>query len=238
MAEAPLTDRTSRMRRATTADQIKELILGRQLKPGDPLPTESELCAALDVSRSSVREAIRTLATLDIVEVRHGHGTFVGRMSLDPMVQALVFRGALSPVDNVRALREVVEIRMALDLAMAPRVVEAHSGTRDGVLGKLVEEMVASAKFGRTFLEADRAFHTQLLDAIDNKLAGQLVGAFWDVHTAVLPRLGLALPEDLRQTAAAHGNMLKAAQSGDVEGFRRAVIEHYEPLERALRTAD
>src|SRR5690606_15222188 len=72
------------MRRSETADRIRELILTRELRTGDPLPTEAELCDALDVSRSSVREAIRSLATLDIVEVRHGHGTFVGKMSLDP----------------------------------------------------------------------------------------------------------------------------------------------------------
>ena len=103
------TGRASRMRRATTADQIKQLILTRGLTPGDPLPTEAELCEELDVSRSSVREAIRTLSTLDIVDVRHGHGTYVGPMSLDPMVEALVFRGVLSPGDDLRALRDVVE---------------------------------------------------------------------------------------------------------------------------------
>ena len=75
------TSRASRMRRSTTADQIKQLILTRGLRPGDPLPTEAELCDILEVSRSSVREAIRTLSTLDIVDVRHGHGTYVGAMS-------------------------------------------------------------------------------------------------------------------------------------------------------------
>ena len=119
------TSRASRMRRSTTADQIKQLIIARGLTPGDPLPTEAELCEELDVSRSSVREAIRTLSTLDIVDVRHGHGTYVGPMSLDPMVEALVFRGVLSPEGSLQSLREVVEVRLALDLSMAERVVAA-----------------------------------------------------------------------------------------------------------------
>ena len=80
----------------------------RGLKPGDALPTKAELCDTLGVSRSSVREAIRTLSTLDIVDVRHGHGTYVGPMSLDPRVEALVFRGVLSPDGSFEALREVV----------------------------------------------------------------------------------------------------------------------------------
>ena len=235
MAQTP--HRRGTMRRAETADRIRDLILTRELIPGDPLPTESELCDTLDVSRSSVREAIRSLATLDIVEVRHGHGTFVGNMSLDPMVQALVFRGSLSSGDNLRALREIVEVRLALDLAMAEQIVGALAGTEQPVLDELVAQMTESAQAGRTFLEADRAFHTRILAAVDNQLAGQLVAAFWDIHTAVLPRLGLALPSDMQQTAHAHGEMVTAALAGDLAGYRHAVVTHYEPLQRMLEKA-
>ncbi|MDO5656723.1 MAG: GntR family transcriptional regulator [Paracoccus sp. (in: a-proteobacteria)] len=222
------------MRRNTTAEQIKRLILTRGLRPGDTIPTESELCAELGVSRSSVREAIRTLSTLDIVEVRHGHGTMVGQMSLDSLVETLVFRGVLSPADDLAALREVVELRCALDLALAPNVVAAHRGQSDASLAGLVAQMVENAAQGQPFLQADRQFHTELLAPINNRLAGQLVAAFWDIHTAVLPRLGLALPSDLRQTAKAHGDMLDAAQAGDIDAYRRAVVEHYQPLQRML----
>ncbi|WP_228479417.1 FadR/GntR family transcriptional regulator [Microbacterium atlanticum] len=229
--------RSSRMRRVTTADQIKQLILERNLRPGDPLPTEAELCETLDVSRSSVREAIRTLSTLDIVDVRHGHGTYVGGMSLDPMVEALVFRGVLAPEGSLDALREVVEIRLALDLAMSDRVVSALDGARTPELDAMVAEMIERAEQGETFLDADRAFHTTLFDAIGNHLAVQLVGAFWDVHTAVLPQLGLALPADIELTAQAHADMLEAARSGDLDRYRRAVIDHYAPLQRSLTHA-
>lgn len=226
------------MRRSTTADQIKQLILTRGLKPGDPLPTEAELCEALNVSRSSVREAIRALSTLDIVDVRHGHGTYVGAMSLDPMVQALVFRGVLSPSGSVDALREVVEIRLALDLALADAVVQgAHDDAAASELQTLVDEMVDKASRNEGFLEADRAFHTKLFAATGNQLAEQLVGAFWDVHTAVVPQLGIAMPADIQDTANAHGDMLAAALRGDVESYRRAVVEHYRPLQRSLSAA-
>jgi len=229
--------RSARMRRSTAADEIKKLILTRNLKPGDPLPTETELCETLDVSRSSVREAIRTLSTLDIVDVRHGHGTYVGAMSLDPMVEALVFRGVLSPEGSLDALREVVEVRLALDLALAETIVGAAVVEDSTALSALVDEMVDKASRGESFLEADRAFHTTLFAATGNQLAVQLVGAFWDVHTAVVPQLGIAVPADIRDTAAAHGAMLTAALDGDVEAYRRAVIDHYRPLQKSISKA-
>ncbi|RLQ81064.1 FadR family transcriptional regulator [Mycetocola zhadangensis] len=222
------------MRRTTVADEIKKLILTRELKPGDLLPTETELCETLDVSRSSVREAIRTLSTLDIVDVRHGHGTYVGAMSLDPMVEALVFRGVLSPDGSLAALREVVDVRLALDLAMADNIVDGAIDDDSDELSALVDDMVDKASRGEMFLEADRAFHTKLFAVTGNRLAAQLVGAFWDIHTAVIPQLGITVPADIQRTAEAHGDMLASALRGDVEGYRRAVVEHYKPLQRAI----
>ncbi|MDO5648491.1 FadR/GntR family transcriptional regulator [Paracoccus sp. (in: a-proteobacteria)] len=225
-------------RRNAAAEQIKSLILARGLRPGDLMPTETDLCAELGISRSSLREAMRTLTALDIVEVRHGHGTVVGQMSLDSLVETLVFRGVLSRGDDLAVLREVVELRCALDLAMADAVMAAHQGRDDASLAELVAQMIDRANRGETFVQADRQFHTELLAPINNTLAGQMVAAFWDIHTAVLPRLGLALPADLRQTARAHGELLRAAQAGDAAAYRAAVLDHYEPLQRMLRDGD
>lgn len=221
-------------RKVTTSDRIKDLILSDGLRPGDLLPTEGELCTRLGVSRSNVREAIRKLSTLDIVDVRHGHGTYVGEMTLDALVEALVFRGVLSPGDDLDALRDVVEVRKALDHGMSEQIVDALKGTENSELKDLVDEMTALAADGRTFPQQDRAFHTGLLAKLGNSLVGQLVAAFWDVHTAVLPKLNVAVAADLEQTARAHGLMLEAAESGDAEAFRAAITAHYEPIMRAL----
>ena len=221
-------------RKVTTSDRIKDLILSDGLRPGDLLPTEGELCSRLGVSRSNVREAIRKLSTLDIVDVRHGHGTYVGEMTLDALVEALVFRGVLSPGDDLDALRDVVEVRKALDHGMSEQIVDALNGTENSELKDLVDEMTALAADGKTFPQQDRAFHTGLLAKLGNSLVGQLVAAFWDVHTAVLPKLNVAVAADLEQTAHAHGLMLEAAESGDAEAFRAAITAHYEPIMRAL----
>src|SRR5699024_10966061 len=102
-----MTEAAATGRKVTTSDRIKALILAARLRPGHRRPTEGELCARLGVSRSNVSEAIRKLTTLDIVDVRPGHGTYVGQMSLDALLEALVFRGVLSPGDDVYAVRDV-----------------------------------------------------------------------------------------------------------------------------------
>lgn len=221
----------------TTTGAIKQLILDRHLRPGDPMPTENELVELLGVSRSSVREAVRTLVALDILEVRHGHGTFVGGVSLRPLVEALVFRGVMSPGDDYRTVREVVEMRTSLDLAMAEKVVDRLAGGGAEDLRALTATMVAAAAKGDNFAEADRAFHVGLAELQDNQLFGQMVGALWEIHSTITPKLGLPTSRDIEDTARAHVTLLDRAVAGDLEGYRAAVVAHYAPLLRVLDKA-
>lgn len=224
-------------KRVSVTDQIKDFILTKGLKSGDLMPTETEICAELGVSRSSVREAIRTLAALDIVEVKHGYGTYVGQLSLAPLVEGLVFRGVLRQQDGFAALREVIEVREALDTVMAQQIIDALHGSTDEVLEGLVEAMVAKSAAGTSFAEEDLAFHTRLLGYLDNTLVGQLVAAFWEINTVLYPKLGIAPASDIDDTARAHGAMLDAAKAGDLDGYRAAVVAHYQPLRRSLEKA-
>ena len=218
----------------SAAAALKELIIERGLHPGDPMPTEAELMAELGVSRSTIREAVRTLVALDILEVRHGTGTFVGQLSLRPLVEAMVFRGVLMPGENFSSLRDVVEVRTALDLAYAPRIVERLAGAAAPELHEDIAGMGSSAAEERDFAEHDRAFHLHLAERLGNRMYGQLVGAFWDIHRIVSPHLGVASRRDVTATVAAHEAMLATALAGDLDGYRAAVLDHYAPLVRAL----
>lgn len=226
------------LRLRQTIHALKDLLLTERLRPGDPLPTETTLMEQLGVSRSSLREAIRTLVTLDILEVRHGTGTFVGQLSLRPLVEGLTFKGVLLPGDDFESLRQVVEVRIALDLALAPGIVARLAREGAAELDALCDEMSLAGARNAEFGSADRAFHLGLAESAHNDLYSQLVAAFWDVHTIVAPRLGVPSPRDLSETAQAHRNMLDAALRGDLDAYRSAVQSHYQPLLRSLRSAE
>lgn len=209
---------------------IKDYILTSGLKPGDPLPTETQLCEQLQVSRSSVREAVRTLVALDIVEVRHGRGTFVGQASMRPVVESLVFRGLLGSSKGFQGLLEVVELRSTLDHALATEVVKAWKGHTDPEIEKVVEAMEERADQGEAFPEQDRTFHTLLLSRLDNLLYRHLADALWATHVLLIPLLRAPEIKDLKDTAACHQQIYRTAIAGDIEAHQIAITSHYRPL--------
>lgn len=228
--------RRNRHLRETVADDIKQLILRQRLRPGDALPTEAELCEAVGASRSSVREAVKTLAALDIVEVRHGHGTYVGGMSLAALVESLAFRGLLSRADDHMVLAELVEVRQTLEQGLADQIIVGLDDDHRSELALLADGMRQKAADGEEFIELDREFHLMLMEPLGNDLILQLTGAFWDVHTIVAPTLVMT-SENLRVTADHHVAIADAAIAGDGDALRTAIAGHYDPIRASIAAA-
>lgn len=219
-------------RSGATMEAIKAYILSHNLTPGSPLPTESELCAELGVSRSSVREALRKLEALDIVFVHQGRGTFVSDMSLLPMVETLTLRTSLSNNDAIHNLHEVVSLRKYLDLGMAADICAAFQGTHHQELHDIVNVMIHKAEHDEDFLAEDNAFHAGMLHIIGNRVAEQMVSALWLVHQVVVPKLRKT--DTQIDTARAHAAILTGAESGDRASYRKAVKKHYKFIELTL----
>ena len=224
-------------RSTATMDAIKAYILQHGLRTGDRLPTEASLCADLGVSRSSVREALRKLEALDIVTVRQGSGSYVGTMSLQPLVETLVLRSALDEINGIQSLRSIIDTRRALDLGIAPGLLAAMKGNRDPRLWDLADTMRIEAQAGRTCPAEDIAFHSALLEPLHNPLMSQLVSAMWLIHQARAPRLHAASKEHLLASAEAHAAILRACESGDNDAYKKAIDDHYLPLLSLTDTA-
>jgi len=219
----------TRMGRAIR-DEITGLILERGLSSGDPLPTETELVEALGVSRNSVREALKALQALDIVEIRHGHGTYVGRLSLDPLADGLTFRVLHGLGNDLRSLEEILEVREALESALIRRAAVVIPDEDLAALDDVTRRMAERAKADETFADEDREFHDLLYRALDNALVTQLLRAFWDVFHRVNDRLGVTDPNP-QQTARRHRAIVTALRKRDVPRAEKAMTEHFRNLD-------
>ncbi|TVT07770.1 FadR family transcriptional regulator, partial [Amycolatopsis bartoniae] len=157
-------------------DSIIELIDRRRLRAGDPLPPEPRLMEEFGVARNSVREALRTLQALGIVEIRHGYGTFVGDASMAALSPSLLFRTRTRSRDDLRGLSDLLEVRQILETELACRAV--GDGKLLAELGECVDRMADPA----TAAAADRRFHELIGEAAGNELALELIRLFWDVY--------------------------------------------------------
>ncbi|GAB3945730.1 FadR/GntR family transcriptional regulator [Corynebacterium tapiri] len=221
---------------AAAVEDIKRYIREQHLRTGDPLPTESEICERLGYSRSSVREAIRILSTLDIVTVRHGHGTYVSGMSLEPLVNGLVFRTVLEADDSLGFLGNVVDAREALDLSLGAELARSVDGETVEQLNALVEKMRERIAHGEHFAEEDQAFHRLLVSRTANPLVRELSDAFWQVHDEVMPLLHMDVVSvaDRQRSVEAHQAIVDAVEKGETEAYTAAVREHYAPLRSVI----
>ncbi|MEU6764657.1 FadR/GntR family transcriptional regulator [Streptomyces sp. NPDC046853] len=206
---------------------IMQLILDRRLRPGALLPTEAELMEELGVSRNSVREALKALQALDIVEIRHGYGTYVGQASLTPLADGLTFRALVQLGDDTHALAEILQVREVLEEGLVRRVAVRLTDEELSRLESLVLKMEESAGGGSAFPELDREFHETLYRSLGNELVPQLLGAFWNVFNRVAGVRGWARDPAPDVTVRRHRDIVTALRARDVERAQRAMADHF-----------
>lgn len=224
----------SRLSRAVEAQEgVKDLILRRGLVAGDPLPTESELMEELAISRNSVREALKALQAVGIVEIRHGFGMFVGRMSLAGLVDELAFHSRITLQDGRNHLGHLTEIREMLESGLVLRLIDLGGEADLGPVAEVMARMEAEAQVGAVSPETDRLFHDLLYRPLGNPLVSQLLGAFWDVFHQLRDEIGTPdeTPEDV---ARRHRDILAAVTAGDRGAATAAVQAHFEGVRNRL----
>lgn len=210
-------------------DRVKQFIIDHGYGAGDPLPPEAELARQIGVSRPSLREAMRVLQTIGVVEARHGVGTFVGHPSFDAFTNGLVFQ---IDVENrqdenriARNLNELVAIREALESAVVARMAGKYPDDDIAELYRLTERMEASAAKGEMFAGDDWAFHEVLYRPTGNRLLLRLLQAFWTVSDRV--RQTIPSPEQLQLTARHHRDLVDALAAGDGIAAAEAMRVHF-----------
>lgn len=210
--------------------RIREYITQNRLQPGDKLPTEEQLAAALHVGRSAVRETFRRLEALGIVETRQGVGRVVREFNFDPILNELSYGLAFLSHD----ILQVMEIRKALDAYFIEGQIDKLTQVDLDELSAIVQRMLASDADTARRAQADYAFHALLYHRTGNPLAIQLFEITWKVRANALDQQ-TALVELAPGTAQEHVVILEAIRQKDVAKARSLLIAHHWNVEQRFR---
>jgi DNA-binding FadR family transcriptional regulator len=221
--------------RALQSD-IMELILDRELEPGDALPTENELCLSLGVGRNTLRESLKVLQALGVIEIRHGFGMFVAPSNFESLADGLIFRGRLSLRHHGLEARQLVDVRQALEAGLIGSAMDETTAEQLAAIEESVIRMEQSAAAGEAFVEADAEFHRRLFEPLNNELLLNLLGVFWKVYRKIYTEVGPGV-EDLPAIAALHRNIFSAVAAGDKAAAARELASHFDGFRRRILEA-
>jgi GntR family transcriptional repressor for pyruvate dehydrogenase complex len=213
--------------------QVKAMIAEGRLKAGDRLPPERDLAEKFVVSRTSVREALRALESLGLVEIRAGEGTFVRGVSIDALVEPL----ALLMVSQREATGELFEARRLLEPPLA--ALAAARATPDEIheMERILEEQAKEVASGRTGVTQDAQFHNAIGAAAHNRAITRITTAIMDLLTQSREE-SLNTPGRPTRSHQDHRRVLAAIVGRDAEAARRAMLEHIEAVEALVLGPD
>jgi DNA-binding FadR family transcriptional regulator len=218
--------------RALQAD-IMELILERELEAGDALPTENELSAVLGVGRNTLRESLKVLQALGVIEIRHGFGMFVAPSNFDALADGLAFRGRLSLRHQGLEALQLVDVRRALESGLIGTSMDSMTPEQLASIEESVGTMEELAEAGEHFVAADAEFHRRLFEPLNNKLLMDLMDVFWKVYRKIHMEIGNT-SEDLVEKAAIHRQIYAAVASGDKAMAAERLRRHFDGIRRRI----
>ncbi|MGI8423625.1 MAG: FadR/GntR family transcriptional regulator [Chloroflexota bacterium] len=210
---------------------IKQYILEHRLEPGGLLPTEGQLTQVLGISRTAVREAVKALEALGLLEARPGVGLIVRSFSFDPILDNLAY----SLLVDRTLIRDLLFVRRQLEAGAIETVARTASAGQLRVLRSLVDRMGDHAARGETFTEEDRFFHHALYAGLENPLLLKMLDVFWQVYTSLREEtLGIEALASV-QSWENHCAIVEALERGEPTLARAAVAAHFEVLEDRIR---
>lgn len=203
-------------------DALKQMISKEKFNPGDKFYSENELTKKLQVSRSSVREAVRILEVTGFVNVKHGKGIFIS----DSIGGGF---GAFTDwmKNHEPSLIEHFEVRLIIDPKAAAYAAKNADKTDIKNMEKACEEFIHNFKAGNTagLIEADECFHRILAKSTNNRTLYLIMKTMTESLSEGWIS-SLHIPGRIEKTIIEHGNVLKAIKSGDSEAAEKAMSYH------------
>jgi DNA-binding FadR family transcriptional regulator len=215
----------SPVERNSVADQVAKKILDLvrtgNLKPGDQLPPERDLAQMLQVSRPSLREAMRGLQILGVVKSRQGGGAFISSLEADDLLAPLQFLITLN-AENVHAL---YESRILVDGGIARMAAERLEADDLARLEAIVELQTKLLNDPLGFRVSDLEFHQTIMDATGNPFLVRVSHSLY-VLGMEYRRVASETSGVLRQSLEDHREILAAMTAHDPDAAEKAMIRH------------
>lgn len=214
-------------------EKIKDMIIARKLKSGDLMPTENELIDLFGVSRSSLREAIKSLEALHILDIHHGIGTFVGSSSLVPMIRGLTFYAQLHLQDSFKSIIDILDVREILQYGFAPMVLPKITDQQIRQLQQYAKQIEGNALKDVFSPIEEKKIHLLIYQSVQNHLLTQYLDAFWQIYEKLeneLPPIRLSPTE----IALQYRELVDAVEARDLERMQRAILYYFQEIRKCL----
>ncbi len=208
--------------------QLERLIL-EKLKPGDKLPSERELAEMLQVSRGSIRDAIRGLELMGLVEPRQGAGTIVRERPAESPV---------SPFSNALERRrelvgELLDFRKMIEPPLASRAATHASPEEIAEMDEILQRQDVKLSQGEIAIDEDAEFHYSIALASGNTVVLKVIDILMDLLRDTRER-SLQVPGRQQKSLAGHRRILGAIKRRDAEAAKSAMRRHIEDVEEIV----
>lgn len=207
------------------ARQIQNHIF-EHLKPGDVLPPERELAQKLGVSRGSVRDAIRSLELIGLLEPQQGRGTVVCEPSSDTLVGPL----AAVIVQKRKLVNELLDVRKIIEPPLARRAALHAGAAQIAEMEQILERQSERVQRGEMAIEEDSEFHYRIALAADNSVMLRMVDVLMDMLRETRQR-SLQTRGRSQKSLRGHRRILAALKRHDPVASESAMLRHLEEIE-------
>lgn len=210
------------------AKQLQDRIVNK-LKPGDMLPPERELVRKFGVSRGSIRDAIRSLEAVGLLEPRQGIGTVVREVPADAVVTPM----ASILLQRRKVISELLDVRNIIEPALARRAALHASPAQIAEMQEILDRQEEKVRHGDLATDEDSAFHYTLALAADNSMMMKLVQVLMDLLRETRERSlqGQGRPQ---KSLAGHRRILDALQRGDAAAAEAAMRAHLSEIQEIV----
>ena len=213
--------------------KIKDMIISGKLSAGDRLPPEKELSEKLGLSRSSLREAVKALEIIRVLDVRRGDGTYVTSLEPQLLSEAMTF---IVDLHQDKSILDIFAVRRILEPAAA--AIAATRITPEQITAlRATMENIDDETSVESLVDHDLVFHELITAAADNSYLASVLNALSSSTVRARIWRGLTQEKAVDRTLAEHTAIIEALERGDADLAKSLLTVHISGVEHWLRQA-